>query len=147
MEYGKIVEILAPCGLDCSRCVRFAGGKVANLSTSLGAALTGFDRMAAMAADRVPAFKDYKAFLEVLKVFKQADCKGCRAGGCQAPFCSAGNCFREKGVDFCFQCDEYPCSRNNYPASLDSRWHSFNDRMKEVGVEKFYEEQKEKPRY
>ena len=31
--------------------------------------------------------------------------------------------------------------------SLDRRWRLYNDRMKEVGVEAFYEEVSQKPRW
>ena len=63
------------------------------------------------------------------------------------PFCAARTCFAEKGVDFCFQCDEYPCSRNSYPDLLARKWRANNERMKEVGVEAFYEESLQHPRY
>jgi hypothetical protein len=72
---------------------------------------------------------------------------GCRQGNAQTPFCAAKDCFREKGVDFCFQCDEYPCHRNHFPPNLEQRWRAYNDRMREVGAERFYEEQRAKPRY
>ncbi len=26
MKYEDILEVLAPCGLDCARCARYAGG-------------------------------------------------------------------------------------------------------------------------
>jgi len=42
-------------------------------------------------------------------------------GGSQLPFCAARNRFKEKGVDFCFRCEEYPCGRNQYPPNLEKR--------------------------
>jgi hypothetical protein len=103
--------------------------------------------MAARRAGLVPALQHYPEFKEVLAFFTQGNCPGCRVGGGQFPLCSARKCFQEKGVDFCFQCDEYPCDRNKYDPELMARWRKMNDQMKEAGVEQFYAEQKRKPRY
>lgn len=124
-----------------------AGGRVQNLAAGLAEALQGFERMAPRVADRVPALAAYDGFAEVLRFFTEATCVGCRAGGSQLPFCSARTCFREQGVDFCFQCAEYPCGRNMYPENLAERWRGRNDRMREVGVEEFYAESLRESRY
>jgi hypothetical protein len=143
----EIVDRLAPCGIDCERCVRYAHGRVRSLATGLAETLKGFENMAPIAAGHVPCLGQYDRFLEVLGFFAEADCAGCRIGGPDVAFCTARNCFREQGVDFCFECAEYPCERNAYPEDLARRWRAFNDRMREVGVEEFYRESLEKPRY
>jgi hypothetical protein len=145
--YDDVVSRLAPCGLDCERCVNYAEGTVTTLAAALGEALEGFDTMAPRVADRVPALASYGGFREVLDFFVHAGCTGCRAGGSQLPFCAARTCFREQGVDFCFQCSEYPCERNSYPENLAERWRARNDRMREVGAERFYAESLSEPRY
>jgi len=142
-----VVARLAPCGLDCERCAWCAHGTVRRLATDLAKALEGFEGMAARMAERVPALAAYDRFAEVLALFAGASCAGCRAGGSTLPFCAARTCFREKGVDFCFQCDEYPCGRNAYPEMMVRRWRAWNDRMREVGVERFYQESLQRPRY
>ena len=145
--YEDIVARLAPCGLDCERCVRYERGRVRRLATELAAALDGFENMAPRVADRLPALREYDRFAEILELFGGADCKGCRAGGVQLPFCAARTCHKEQGVDFCFQCGEYPCRRNQYPEMMVQRWRSINDRMREAGPEEYYRESLEKPRY
>lgn len=145
--YKEILEKLAPCGLDCQRCVRYERGDIKRLATGLAQALEGFENMAPRVADRVPALCEYDRFAEILRLFAQADCAGCRAGGSQLPFCAARTCYREKGVDYCFQCEEYPCERNGYPEIMALRWRSYNDRMRDAGVEQFYREALDKPRY
>jgi hypothetical protein len=142
-----IVACLAPCGLDCNRCVWRLHGEVQVEAERLVRALEGFDKMAPLLSERVPALAHYEEFLEVLSFFSGADCLSCRDGGSQLSFCSARVCFREKGVDFCFECDEYPCTRNRYPENLLQRWRTNNDRMREVGVERYYQERLERPRY
>jgi hypothetical protein len=145
--YEDIVERLAPCGLDCERCVMYAEGRVKKLATGLAKALEGFENMAPRVADRFPPLRDYDRFVEILGLFGGATCAGCRRGGSTLPFCSARTCFKEQGVDFCFHCEEYPCERNAYPENMDRRWRSYNDRMREVGVEEYYRESLERPRY
>jgi len=145
--YADIVDRLAPCGLDCERCVRYGRGRVKRLATELAAALDGFEHMAPKVADRLPVLLEYEKFTEILGLFSDADCAGCRAGGSPLPFCAARTCFRKQGVDFCFQCGEYPCERNQYPKNMVQRWRACNDRMRDVGVEAYYRESLEKPRY
>jgi Protein of unknown function (DUF3795) len=145
--YRDILERLAPCGMDCERCVRYEHGRIRRLAAELAAALEGFETMAPRVADHAPALQEYGRFVEVLDFLAGGDCAGCRAGGSQLPFCATRNCFREMGVDFCFECSEYPCERNNYPENLDRRWRERNDRMRQVGVEQSYLESLEEPRY
>ncbi len=145
--YEEILERLAPCGLDCERCVRYEKGRVKRLATELAESLKGFENMAPKVTERAPVLEEYGAFVEVLGFLTQAECAGCRVGGCPLPFCAARVCYQEKGVDYCFQCDEYPCGRNSYPEIFERRWRDNNDRMREVGVERFYLESLERPRY
>ncbi len=147
VTYQDVVARLAPCGLDCERCVMSAGGRVKNLASGLQEALAGFEKMAPRVADRLPALRGYDQFMDVLELLTQAQCTGCRSGAPQLPFCAARVCFREQGVDFCFQCKEYPCERNEFPENVARRWRSNNDRMREAGVEEFYSESLSKPRY
>lgn len=147
MEYQEAVKRLAPCGLDCSRCADYAGGEIRNLSTHLGELLNGYLRVAKVRESIMPVFNGYPQFQEVLKSFSQAACSGCRGDNVLCPIeCVAGVCTREKGVDFCFQCEEFPCSKK-IDIQTKERWLRFNLRMKEIGVEAFYEEQSILPRY
>jgi hypothetical protein len=147
LSYREVVERLAPCGIDCWRCVRYEAGDIKRLAAELSRALEGFESMAARSADRVPELQHYDRFVEILGFLREGDCAGCRAGGYPLPFCAARVCTREKGVDFCFQCDEYPCSRNQYPEGLAERWRVINERMREVGPLEYYCESLTKPRY
>lgn len=146
-DYEVALSELAPCGLDCSRCFGYAGGEIRDLAATLLDRLGNFDRVARRLSGVVPAFQEYPRFHEVLTVMAGASCLGCRAGGGHFPPCAAKSCFREKGVDFCFQCDEYPCQRNGFDKGLLRRWRQMNDRMREIGVEAYYREQKKIPRY
>lgn len=40
------------------------------------------------------------------------NCVGCQNGGCEAHgWCKNYNCCREKGIDGCWECDEFPCGK------------------------------------
>jgi len=56
-------------------------------------------------------------------------------------------CCKQKGIDFCSQCDEFPRGKINFDPNLKERWIKINARIKAVGVEEYYEETKESPRY
>lgn len=62
-----------------------------------------------------PAFKNYPAFKEMLDYFASENCKGCRTEA-YALFadCGVRRWHQEKQVDYCFQCDEFPCSKTNF---------------------------------
>lgn len=147
LSYEGVVERLAPCGIDCERCVMCSRGRVKDLAAGLGTALDGFENMAPRVADRFPVLRDYQGFVGILELFAGAACAGCREGGSSLPFCAARSCHKEQGVDFCFQCAEYPCTRNSYPENMTQRWRAYNDRMLEVGVEQYYRESLKRPRY
>ena len=61
------------------------------------------DRFAAMD----PVFEEYAAFDRILRRFaEKAECTGCRTGECLLKGCKVQTCVKDKGVDFCFQCQE-----------------------------------------
>jgi len=147
MEYEEAVRRLAPCGLDCSRCADYASGEIQKLSVRLVELLNGYLRVAGEKEAIKPVFTGYPQFEEVLKSFAQAAYSGCRGNNVLCPIeCVAGICTKEKGVDFCFQCGEFPCSKK-IDTQIQERWLNFNRRMKEIGVEEFYQEQSRLPRY
>lgn len=147
MEYQDVLKQLAPCGLDCGRCADYENGEIKDLSTNLIRLLGNYGRVAKMKAEAKPLFNNYAQFEEILTAFSQASCSGCRGENVLCPItCAAKTCYKEKGVDFCFQCGEYPCEKQ-FSGRLRDRWKDINDRMKAVGVVQFYHEQKKNPRY
>ncbi len=147
MEYGEILANLAPCGLSCSKCVAYADGEIRATSEKLLRLLGYFDRYAERFSDFLPVFRNYAQFRKMLTHFSQAGCQGCRNGTCGYPDCGVAPCSREKGVDFCSQCDEFPCAKTNFDPDLKDRWLKMNSRMRDIGVEAYYEETRDMPRY
>ena len=148
MEYEGILRVMAPCGLNCGACVAFRDGEIRKLSERLGALLgPNFGAYAARFAENNPMDGDYPAFRRFLDGLAQAACDGCRHGSCRFSSCGVQRCVREKHVDFCFRCDEFPCDHTGLPPALEARWRANNEAMRESGVAEYYEELKKRPRY
>ena len=147
MEYKEILDILAPCGLNCRKCLKYTEGDIALHSKKLQDLLGNFDVYAKRFSAFLPEFKNYPSFKKMLTCFATPDCIGCRQGKCKLPNCGVVDCYKKKGVDFCFQCDDFPCDKTNFDPHLKKRWLQMNTRMKDVGVEAYYEETKDLCRY
>lgn len=148
MEYEEIVKILAPCGLNCRKCFAYEDGEIRHHAEELKRLLASFDGYAERFVTLVdPVFENYPAFKKLLDQFSHGDCRGCRKGECMYAGCGVIACHRERGVDFCFQCDAFPCEKSSFDSHLRERWIRMNGRMKEVGVEAYFEESKNIPRY
>lgn len=138
---------LAPCGLNCAKCQAYSEGEIKRAAIELKNLLGSFDTYAERFAKFLPVFETYPAFKELLNHFSEANCRGCRQGDCKYPNCGVAPCYRQKGVDFCFQCSDFPCTKTNFDPNLHKRWIRMNERMKEIGVEAYYRETKDLPRY
>ncbi len=147
MEYKEILNILAPCGLNCGKCLANSEGEIKKHSKELKGLLGNFDRYAKRFSAFMPVFKNYSEFKELLEFLTQGNCNGCRKGDCKYPNCGVAKCYQEKGVDFCFQCHEFPCDKTNFDPDLKQRWLQMNNRMREVGIEAYFKETKDLPRY
>ena len=147
MEYKDILDSVAPCGLSCGKCFAYTRGGIASHSQELQKLLGNFDAYAERFSTFLPEFENYPSFKKMLAYFAQPDCKGCRQGTCKYPNCGVVECHKEKGVDFCFQCDEFPCDKTNFDPHLKRRWIQMNNRMKQIGVQGYYEETKDLCRY
>src|SRR3990172_1917670 len=147
MKYDDILKTLAPCGLNCGKCQAYVEGDIKKHAMELKRLLGSFDTYAERFSKFLPVFTNYPAFKEMVTQFSEANCKGCRKGDCKYPNCGVATCYKQKGVDFCFQCDEFPCEKSNFDQNLKQRWLAMNRRMKGIGVEAYFEETKDVPRY
>ena len=118
----NIKELTAPCGIDCFNCEVYEK----NLT---------------------PEFQNRLAPVFGLKP-EEITCKGCRAsGGCRLHWgnCDTLDCVKAKSVDFCNECNEFPCGKlmpvregaDKYPHNLKL----YNlCRIKSLGLEKWKDE-------
>lgn len=147
MKYEEIINVLAPCGLDCQKCILFEDGEIKKKSEKLQKLLEGFNKYAERFANMMPVFKEYPSFEKILNFFSTGDCQGCREGEGKNSPCNVRNCSQEKGIDFCFQCDEFPCNKHYLNQFVVKKWLEINKMMLDIGVENYYEQIKDKPRY
>jgi C_GCAxxG_C_C family probable redox protein len=139
---------LAPCGLLCSTCLAFAHGPIRQSAADLKAALgDNFAVYAERFAAMNPVFGNYAAFAELLDYLASGSCSGCREAGCLFTACAVPACARRHGVDYCFQCGEFPCDSHNMPAPLAGRWQANNEAMRDLGPAPFFFTRHPKPRY
>jgi hypothetical protein len=150
MDYEFIKSRLAPCGLHCGKCFAFVDGDIKNYSSKLKNELGDFDVYAKRFVELLddPIFINYPDFKELLSYLSTVDCKGCRKEKCKIfKNCKVRICSEEKNVDFCFQCPEFPCDNTGFDEHLNKRSRDINIKMKEIGIENYYNEIKDKPRY
>lgn len=87
MDYAMDHILEAPCGLDCQMCFLYRAGSDATLKTVVS------DKF------NLPVEK--------------ANCPGCRAVSGFCPVineqCATYRCAKDRGVEFCSECVEFPC--------------------------------------
>jgi hypothetical protein len=139
-----------PCGLLCEKCFAFENGPIKLNAEQLKYHLGEFDiyakRFVSMLEE--PVFNKYPDFRELLNLFSSNNCKGCRKQECHLfKGCKVRQCHKERETDYCFQCIDFPCDNTGFDDNLKLRWLKINRRIREIGLEAYYNEIKDKPRY
>ena len=150
MTEQKILDALSPCGLSCEKCFAHVDGEIRRLSRRLKEKLGDFDiyaeRFETLVGD--PVFKKYPEFREMLDYFASENCTGCRNEQCKLfKTCGVRACHQEKHLDYCHECGEFPCDKTGFDDHLLTRWIKLNQRIRTVGIEAYYEETRDTPRY
>ncbi len=92
MKYDEIVPILAPCGLNCKKCVAYAEGPIQHHSSQLKELLGNFAVYAERYSNFYPPFQHYEGFNILLEHLSKGNCKGCREGHCLYSRGKVDNC-------------------------------------------------------
>lgn len=90
----------------------------------------------------LPGFKEFWKFLSNL-CNPDKNCPGCHKGG-GPPFYSTRKCAKEKKVDVCVFCDEYPFNKIQALAKGYVTLIADGKIMKEIGIDEWIKEQKER---
>jgi len=133
-DRAGIVARIAACGLDCGRCLSHPGSPISRHARGLLTELGNFAARAAFFARLDPVFEHYAAFETVATRFAAADCAGCRSGKCLLGHCTVQTCVTARGVDFCFECAEFPCDHTGFSETLHARWLANNEKMRQMGL-------------
>jgi hypothetical protein len=123
--------IISACGLNCAKCEIYQAhhGK----KKLLNEIIEWFGR------ERNETIKP-----------EQIRCEGCRGplDHHWSPDCRMMLCTSERGLEHCFQCEDFPCQKVNEFSSDDIPHHRRTvenaKRMKEIGLEAWIAEQKRK---
>lgn len=143
-----IRELLAPCGLDCGKCLANPDSRIAGLARDLRCELGGFAAYAEMFAGMNPVFARYPDFAALLGHLADGGaCPSCRSGNCLFADCAISRCTRERGLDYCSGCAEFPCAKANLPPHLDVLWRMSTEAIRRHGAEAFYASIRDRPRY
>lgn len=137
MENKLSLNDIAYCGLNCRTC---------HLTTILPEAATKLCDI--MASDGWEHFGDqvhpeFNDFWKVLTSLSQTaeTCPMCK-GGCGNPDCELRKCARERGLELCALCPDYPCEPLKKFSSGHYRFlEGNNETIRNKGVETFLEEQ------
>lgn len=150
MTDESIKESIAPCGLCCETCFAHVDGDIRRFSVKLKEKLGNF-RINAKRFETLldnPVFGKYPAFEEMLDYFASENCKGCRNEQCKLfKGCGVRGCHQEKGKEFCFQCDEFPCENTNFDPGLYKGWVAINEKIRAMGIEQYCELARSRSRY
>lgn len=124
------------CGLYCKLCANMA--RIPQQAGELRETLRreGFQHFGES------VYEDFSEFWKVLEALEESgeSCPGCR-GGCGWPQCPMRKCAREKGLDVCSQCDEYPCEHVQELARRYPNLIADGMRQREVGLDRWIQEQ------
>ncbi len=119
------------CGLNCAQCSLYL------IPESIEAAqqvLSWFQSEGWTPQDITP-----QKFMES----NGRECEGCRGteNKCWSPTCNFRRCANSKGIDYCFQCSQFPCAEISAFENDGSRHHAQTienlKRMQDMGVETF----------
>jgi len=147
MKKETLLKKIAPCGLLCHTCAAAQDGIIRQHAQEMLKFLDSFDMYAQMMSAHEERLKKYPDFKEVLQLFGQASCAGCRDGVCKFPGCGIAPCIAEKGYDFCFECPSFPCEEADFEPLLKAKWLKANERMTQIGAEAYFEEVENKSHY
>lgn len=133
------LEFVTYCGLYCGLCA--ARARIPQRAAALQEAMTeeGWPDW----GGGIPGFADFWRFLEGLHA--TGGCPGCRADG-GFPQCPIRVCARERGLELCNQCPDFPCPRIEALDAIYPILIADNRRLQEVGLEQWLSEMEERAR-
>jgi hypothetical protein len=132
------LKFVTYCGLHCDLCS--ARSRIPQRAKALQQAMA--DEGWPYWGRDFPGFTDFWAFLEGLHT--DGGCPGCRAGG--DPGCQIRVCARERRLDLCNQCGDFPCEHIQALAARYPTLVADNRRMGAVALDQWLEEQLERKR-
>lgn len=152
---NKILNAVAPCSMFCSTCTGCKYGDISLHATELVKLLEGHEEF--LDKNLKPQYRDrldeFRIFMKRLKKFANPKCGGCRNGGasgCSIKGCVIPECAKEHNVNYCGECNEFPCNKvkkSGFKETTIKKWLDGSNKIKEIGIENYYQENKDVPHY
>ncbi len=136
-------KLIAYCGLYCGDCFGYKG-KIAELAKDLRKELRQEKFEIMIKGIPFKALKNYKECYDVLGILVRLRCtNACRAGGGN-PFCKIRKCCQKKGIEGCWECDEFEtCEKLDFLKPNHGDAHLKNlQKIKKKGIGEFLEGKK-----
>lgn len=160
MEKEKLLHFLAPCSLLCYSCLALRDGAFSECAPRLFAYSEGVCEFLAESFRLPPEErKKHEAFFDefysALGQLSGGGCHGCRSDAAHKKGCLSGcvipDCVKERKIDFCAQCEDFPCQRAEKFFARDPRllrrWQEGSRRIREIGAGRYFEERKDVSHY
>ena len=158
MDKQTLLHYIAPCSLSCYTCPGLKDGAISECAKKLCNYFTGYyDFNDANIPEQYRAWLvEFETFYKKLDRYTPSKCPGCRNNPTSNAGCIAGcvvpTCVKEHGVDFCADCSEFPCQRaRDFFATVNEvigiDWENGNSRIREIGVERYFNEKKDISHY
>jgi hypothetical protein len=132
------LKFVTYCGLYCDLCAERT--RIPRRAAALRQAMA--DEGWPYWGPSMPGFAEFWQFLHELT---HGGCPGCRAAG-GYPECQIRSCARERNVELCSQCTDFPCEHLETLAARYPTLLADNRRLEAVGLERWLEEQQERAR-
>lgn len=150
MEKSEITKKVAPCSLMCHTCSAYNDGIICASAKTLLKYLEGIKEF--YEVHMPDAVESYNNFEGVLSIYAGASCSGCRStehNGCSIKGCFLLECTKNHGVDFCGECNEFPCKKTQglFEEIVYRQWLEGNQQIREYGIETFWKNNSENPHY
>lgn len=157
MTQERLLDCVPPCGLMCYTCPGFRDGAIQEHSTALYKLREGFCEFleSRLPEDKRYIIDEHHKYVNKLKRDSSPGCPGCRKIDGKSPGCIQGcfipQCAKEHGVDFCGECNAFPCDKiqksDLYDKETKKGFYDGSMLIKEHGVEKFFEMRKDISHY
>ena len=152
---SEILSSVAPCSMFCSTCTGYKNGEISFHAQELLKLLNGYKEFLEKNLKDEYKYKldEFITFEKSLKKYDYPKCGGCRNGGatgCSIKGCFISKCTKEHKVNYCGECDLFPCGKVNNKVFKDTvikKWYDGSMRIQEIGISSYYEEKKNTSHY
>lgn len=148
-----LLNNVAPCSLLCYTCPAYKDGAIAKCAAQLCKYFEGYyDFNDANLPEQYRSWLDkFETFYNMLDRQSRRPCPSCRNNPTSGSGCIDGcvipSCVKERGINFCAECTEFPCAKATQffcavNETICADWLSGSQRIKEVGIKQYFEERK-----